>query len=293
MKKTIIALSIALILTSACSTDGGSKSGMASMLPTLENWTPSQKVYTEENLYDYINGNSELYFPYGFVSLLSVHYQNNANTEQTVVVDIYDMATPLGAFGVYSNMTSPDYSYTQIGCEAIVSEQQIRFYQDRYQVEINCPNPFDGADAMMEKAAKMLSANMPVCTPPSQLSWLPTENQTPHTLKYVADGFLGQSYLAGGVEAVFELGGNEVRGFAMKCASAAEAKANLAKYRDASKVFEGTELKDTGDSFTSYHKYAGHTTASIQNEWFFGAISQDSGELSATIASQIKANLPE
>ena len=288
--KNLIWIACAFFLS--CSKNGSDSEKMTAMLPELEGWSQSQTTYTADNLYDYINGNSELYFPYGFSSLLSATYVNDVEPEQSIVVDIYDMSTPLGAFGVYSNMTSPDYTYDSIGCEAIVSDQQIRFYQDRYQVEMNCPSSFDNSESVMQEVATMLSTKMPVCVQPEQLSWLPVEDQVAHSLKYIADGFLGQGYLAGGVEAVYDIGGVNVRGFALRSASADVARADLAKYREACQAFDGTEMKDSGNTFTSYHKYSGYTMAGVEGMWFYGAISQDNPESSKAVAEMIQTSLP-
>jgi hypothetical protein len=119
---------LAILVTLGCAKKEAGPAKMEKLLPIVSDWQLAEepKMYTPDNLYDYIDGNCELYFSYGFKSLVSASYKNDKAPEQTVTVDIYDMGTSLGAFGVYSSQSHPDYSFQAMGCEAIVSSQQSR-----------------------------------------------------------------------------------------------------------------------------------------------------------------------
>ncbi|KAA3615542.1 MAG: hypothetical protein DWQ05_14420 [Calditrichaeota bacterium] len=280
-------------LIAGCTTDNKDDPNLSSLLPEISGWqlADSPITYTHDTLFDYINGNCELYFPYGFEKLLSTSYENSANSEQTLIIDIYDMGSSLGAFGVYSSMSHPDYNYGDTGCESILSQQQVRFWQDSYQVEINCPTPFDGAEKLMQDAAAALSENFPACKKPEHFSWLPQENMIPHSIKYIADGFLGLSDFPGGMEAVYSIDGKEARGFAIKCQNPDEAQNSLTRYRDSQKAFKGAELQDQGTYFSSFHKYSGHVWAGVEGNWLYGSIAKDQLEISEQVATTIKNNL--
>ncbi|MDZ7292722.1 MAG: hypothetical protein ONB44_06755 [candidate division KSB1 bacterium] len=262
-------------------------------LPVMSGWQRSEapKIYTHDNLFDYIDGNCELYFSYGFESLVSATYQSENNPNQTVTLDIYDMGTPLGAFGVYSSQAHPDYSFKPIGCEAIVSAQQIRFWQDRFEVEINSGDSIADAEKLLSEIAQRVSEKLPACQPLAAMNWLPQQQQVPHTLKYVAEGFLGQDYLPGGLEATYQINGLEVRGFVAKCENADRAEFCLRKYTDAQRGFEGAEVRDKGSYFESFHEYTGHVWAGCEGPWFFGATSAASAEDCRKIAEAIGRNL--
>ena len=53
------------------------------------------------SLFEYINGGAELYLSYGFERLISAFYQLGDDEEKSIVLDIYDMGTPLQAYGVF------------------------------------------------------------------------------------------------------------------------------------------------------------------------------------------------
>ena len=68
---------------------------------TVLGWTLSAAVdsYTPENLYEYIDGASELYISYGFTKLISRKYEKLGQPE--IVVDFFDMCSSDNAFGIF------------------------------------------------------------------------------------------------------------------------------------------------------------------------------------------------
>ena len=96
------------------------------MLPEadkFENWTLEFGIehYTPDNLYEYINGEAELYNDYGFAEMITAYYTQSDGGDAAIAVDIYDMGAPLSAFGIYSSYRRPGLDFDMIGTEAIVS----------------------------------------------------------------------------------------------------------------------------------------------------------------------------
>src|SRR3954453_5108820 len=58
--------------------------------------------YTEANLYEKIDGRSELFQSYEVTGMTFVTFSKADDPSKFVDVYLYDMTTPLGAFGVYS-----------------------------------------------------------------------------------------------------------------------------------------------------------------------------------------------
>ena len=71
----------------------------------------SSAVYDKENVFDYINGEADVYFPFGFQYLYVLQWKKVLGGTQTIV-EAYDMGTPRGALGIFEQ-------YTQDGGEAI------------------------------------------------------------------------------------------------------------------------------------------------------------------------------
>ena len=88
--------------------------------PKIGEWQPQKKVqvYTPDNLYDYINGASELYLSYQFQQLDVIYYKNRK--KQEIVVEVYQHRSPLFAFGIYSQERSPESNYLPYGTESYI-----------------------------------------------------------------------------------------------------------------------------------------------------------------------------
>ena len=65
-------------------------------------WTLEGKIarYDQDTLSDRIDGEAELYFPYGFQFLASGRYTRQ---DQSLDLDVFRMGSLLDAFGVYAN----------------------------------------------------------------------------------------------------------------------------------------------------------------------------------------------
>ncbi len=94
------------------------------------------KLYDKDTLFDHIDGEAELYFPYGFDALATASYVNKQNPDLSIVADVYRMASVLDAFGIYSNYRKTNNLWVTIGAEGFVSPSQLMFYQDRYFVRL-------------------------------------------------------------------------------------------------------------------------------------------------------------
>jgi hypothetical protein len=91
----------------------------AAGLPELPGWTPAGEVQTFDagTLYEYINGAADAFLAYGF-QLLTVGEVRAGDT--TVAISIYDMGTPLNAFGIYRSEAPGDAERLAIGGEAVL-----------------------------------------------------------------------------------------------------------------------------------------------------------------------------
>ena len=76
---------------------------------TPEGFTKKSLVerYTEANLYEKINGRSELFHSYDVTGMTFVTSSKADDPTKFIDVFLYDMTTPLGAFGVYSVERTP------------------------------------------------------------------------------------------------------------------------------------------------------------------------------------------
>ncbi len=133
-----------------------SKTDIYQQLPdSLFDWNAEGTVYynTKESLYDYINGGAELYISYGFKSAVSRKYLKSEQPE--VVVEIFDMAKPENAYGVFSNTRyEEDYTYGQ-GSQYV--EGTLFFWKGKYFVSIMTTEETDESKKLIHELGKIIS----------------------------------------------------------------------------------------------------------------------------------------
>ncbi len=181
--------------------------GDSALLPSrevLEGWEPegAPAVHSPQDLFELINGGADLYVEYGFRKLLHAEYRKASDSKLRLTVELYDMGTPEGAFGIYSYERGDRLSNEEVGDEGILSSASLAFRRGRYFVKIET-NDLSGAAA---KAARPVAAAIAAGIPgPSgrieALELFPKEGLvagSPRLILQGATGFpaLGRAYLA-------------------------------------------------------------------------------------------------
>ncbi len=98
----MIALSLTEAGTSALA--AGADVDFTATLPAqVGGWKkpPKPVVYDRDTLFDYIDGGAELYLAFGFQRATTFEY--TAGKDDDIKVDIFDMGSPRGAFGVFAH----------------------------------------------------------------------------------------------------------------------------------------------------------------------------------------------
>ncbi len=179
------------------------------LLPTscAPEWAMEGKVatYTPENLYRYINGEAELYLPYGFKRATTVRYMkvttpSGGPQENGLVVNIFEMGSPLDAFGIYSNYRSATLPQMKVGAEGFLDETELMFYQDRYFVQIETSGTLTQEPSLFLSCAEAVSHNLPQGREkPRELELLKVAGAVALTEKYYPRGLLGYSFFGRGL----------------------------------------------------------------------------------------------
>jgi len=212
------------------------KSGPIMPEPELTiNWRLDKQVatYTKDNLFEYIDGEAELFFPYGFQKVLVGNYIYQLDPQQTITVDIYEMGSRLDAFGVYSKFRSPYVNFVHFGCEGFIDENILRLYKDKYFVNITAV-----ADAMLvpkniSMAGQIIDELIPgEKTHPNELKLIQTDSLISKTETYDVEGFLGYKFFHNAISAKFKYPDEEIRGFVIIRDSEADASIALKNYKD-------------------------------------------------------------
>ncbi|MFC2088854.1 DUF6599 family protein [Calditrichota bacterium] len=161
----------------------------------IEGWTAtdSLSVYTESNLWEYINGAADQFISYDFQELFSCEIYSG---EQEAVIDVYNMGSRLNAFGIYKTERGDVSPKLAIGAEAVItSPMQCLMLKDMYYVKVNMyEGELSGSQA--KKLLKSISDILPgKSTFPEELNLLPEEGKIPGTEYFVNESYLGMADL--------------------------------------------------------------------------------------------------
>jgi hypothetical protein len=174
--------------------------------PEIQGWQPLSEVtsYGAENLYEYIDGAADQFLDYGFRLLRTRDF---ATDSLKLTVDIYDMGSPLNAFGIYQVERPPDAPGLKWGTEAIVSPPfQCLLLKDAYYVKVNV---FEGelSDSSGSRLLAAIAAALPGrCDFPAELQWLPTRDLIAGSAGFTRVRFLGMAELTNCIHARYRDG---------------------------------------------------------------------------------------
>jgi hypothetical protein len=160
--------------------------------------------YTPANLYEVLDGGAERYVGYGFKRLLRVRYERKDEAGLSVTLDLFDMGSELGAFGIYSSGRPLDGDFERWGVEGYRSGSVAAAWKGRLFVHGEAD---EERAPLLEMAGRLLGdACARVPGPgrwPSVLAALPPEGLLPHSERWIAADLLGHECLPGGVLASY------------------------------------------------------------------------------------------
>ena len=201
-RNLILGLALALVVVAGCSQESSS-------FPAVEGWTQPGEVliYDADNLWEYINGAAELFVSYG---VRSCHTTDLSSGDLTVTVDLYDMGTPLNAFGVFEREASGEPVDVADAVAALVSPPyQALLLKGSTYAKVNV---FEG-ELTMEAGRDLLeslAAGIPgPSTPPPEFGLLPSGGKVEGSEAYQAEAFLGLTELTDCVFAEYSDGTTE------------------------------------------------------------------------------------
>jgi hypothetical protein len=192
---------------------------IAKVLPApacIEDWPMDGKaaLFDKDTLFDHINGESELYFPYGFEMLAFARYQNINNPQAAFDADVYKMGSLLDAFGMYANYRRKNDADVNVGAEGTASSSQLLFYQDRYFVRLQASGTANPGPDIFLACARAISEKLPRNTGrPKELEAFMIPAIAPKSMRYIAQSLLGYDFFRKGIVADAILNDEQVQVF--------------------------------------------------------------------------------
>jgi hypothetical protein len=200
------------------------------------------RTFGSTNLYEYIDGAADLFLGYGFVSLTATEYRRGEDEEHQITVDVYDMGTPLHAFGVFASERAEGAKALDLGAQSYSDAGLVAFWQGQYYVKVSQTSEDDTEAAIAQ--AKAASTRLPHATSlPPELSRLPAEDRVPGSERYYRTSALGHKFLVETLSATYRRGRTTAELYIADLGSLEKASEGLAKLR----TFESDAGKDLKD----------------------------------------------
>jgi hypothetical protein len=183
------------------------------------------------NLWDYIDGAAALYIQYGFRHVVTSEYALGSDSIP-LVIDIYEMESPLHAFGIYAAERSPEESFIEVGVQGYQVMGSLNFWSGSNYVKLYSSVASSATEKALLKIARDIAGRIPGShSEPDLLTCLPEKNRIRMSERYIPRDFLGLAFLANGYWADYKVQGSRYRVFLVENGSAEEAVGNYGEYR--------------------------------------------------------------
>lgn len=168
-------------------------------MPGFSQSGPS-RLYEGDNLFEYMDGNSEGYFIYGFVRMRGVTCARGA---EKALIDISEMQDAESAYGLFSSFRDVKAPGEQIGAGGQIVPRKAIFVKDKYFIEISAESEGDHS-AFLRQAAKVIEARIAgAAVVPEAIAWFPTEGLTNGPPRLIPESVLGIGALKRGYVAQY------------------------------------------------------------------------------------------
>ncbi len=264
----------------AAAAQGGTAAPSCNLVP---GWTQSgaARSYTFDNLYEYMDGNSEGYFLYGFQNMRGVTCKKGA---ATFVLDVSEMNDAESAYGMFTATRDPDQADYKVGTAGQILPRRMIFAKDRYYLEISAEPDGDYLADLKQWATALDKAYPGSTSLPAALSWFPKEKQ--QRLRLVPKSVLGYGILKRGYVADYDFG----KAFVVTESTPASAAEVIKQFQ--SRFPEATPAKLGEEAFQVADKYLGRLFVFRSGRYVAGyavtAASADPAALSAQLATKLK-----
>lgn len=257
---------------------------LVDMLPqsaALADWRlrDDPRTYDRGTLYEYIDGNADLFLSYGFVQVAVGDYAPRDGSEGWIIVDVYDMGAPLHAFGVYRAERAEGVDAVGVGTEGYASDGMLAFWKGQYYVKVLMIDG-EAADTAQILAEKTVGGVCGVAEMPAELARLPAGRRIPGSERYVKTSALGHRFLVEVLSAEYLLSEHTATLHVAGLGDMGKARAALAKLREfeANSGAAVEDIPDVGaEAFGTRDPYYGEMVVGRVGQYVAIAIGEEAG----------------
>lgn len=250
------------------------------------------RFFDPENLFEYIDGAADEYLIYGFQRVVTADYAIGPDSS-SVNVEIYRMATPLLAFGIYAAERSPSEPAVDVGGHGYQGSNVVIFHKGPCYVKITSFDFANDLGPALLRLGRGIAGRIPGGTEkPGMLRHFPGENRVPYTERFIPAGFLGQSYLRNGYRCDYADGEKTWQAFLVPCDSAAAAKDAFGRYRSFLES-QGRSVSAASDGASLTAEKGDFILAFVQGPFFGGVVNVRDPEQGRVFVETMKKKLAE
>lgn len=166
------------------------------------------RTFGPDNLYEEIDGEAELFLPYGMERLTVAVLGRAAAPGTEIRLELFRMASPRDAYGIFSQHRHPDQEVLRVeASEVAVSDTTADFFRGETFVRVRA-KPGEGSRRSVTDLARDVAAALPGDgAPPAEAGILDRfEGRIAGSVIYQMRAILGYECLAPGFEARFSRG---------------------------------------------------------------------------------------
>jgi hypothetical protein len=217
-----------------------------------EGWKAAElERYVVANLYDKINGRSELFMSYGVAGLAFLTVSDPDDSSRFIDVYLYDMASVPGAFGVFSVERWAGQEPLRLGREGYRNGNDLFFWKGRYYASILGSGEEPEVREAQTRIAQSLAAKL---EDSGEKLWgfqtLPLGAVEPDSVQYFMADALSLSFMSDTYTAQYQFQSEGISAFVSRAASEADASARHAKYVDYMRSY-GAQVEESTVNDTS------------------------------------------
>jgi hypothetical protein len=138
------------------------------------------KVYVPDNLFDYMDGQAELFFVHNFEKLATQEYQRGQ--EGPIIVEVYQVASPADAYGLFSFYTTGEPVDLGSG-GAVELGRLISFWQGRFYARVFAYGEAE-QESLLALARQVAAGVTEEGALPELVTRLPQENLVPGSARF-------------------------------------------------------------------------------------------------------------
>jgi hypothetical protein len=237
----------------------------------IAGWKPDGEplVYTEDNLWEYIDGAADNFLAFEFRQVLAQDFVSSAGRE--LKVEIYEHESPLMAYGIYAQMRSPGLAHHDIGDGAFSDEYSINLRKGCFFVRVAVFETGDETERELEAFATAIAAKIPAGgVLPSEVSAFPEEGLVPNDTRYITQGVLGREKFPPAFVGAYRVSGAEAKLYLSTLSDSAAARDTFIWYTDELESFQATSEGPEGNYILGLGKdpYQGDIVAFTVGKWF-------------------------